>query len=61
MIIGILGMMAVLIGLDQLFKYWAVIYLQPIGTVPLVSGKFHLTYVENFGAAGGIYRENKFF
>ncbi|MCI5527467.1 MAG: signal peptidase II [Oscillospiraceae bacterium] len=61
MIIGILGMMAVLIGLDQLFKYWAVIYLQPIGTVPLVSGKFHLTYVENFGAAGGILQGKQFF
>jgi len=59
LIIGILGMMVVLIGLDQLFKYWAVIYLQPIGT--MVSGKFHLTYVENFGAAGGILQGKQFF
>ena len=54
MIIGILSMITVLGGLDQLFKYWAVTYLQPVGTIPLVDGKFHLTYVENFGAAGGI-------
>ena len=54
MIIGILSMITVLVGLDQLFKYWAVTYLQPVGTIPLVDGKFHLTYVENFGAAGGI-------
>lgn len=60
MIIGILAMIAILIGLDQLFKYWAVLYLQPIGTIPLINGKFHLTYVENFGAAGGILQGKQF-
>ncbi|MDD3192285.1 MAG: signal peptidase II [Oscillospiraceae bacterium] len=52
--IGILGMVAALVGLDQLFKYLTITHLQPLGSVPLIDGVFHLTYVENFGAAGGI-------
>ncbi len=43
-----------LIGLDQLFKWLAVRYLSGVTTHPLIEGVFHLTYVENRGAAFGI-------
>lgn len=41
----------VLIGLDQLIKYWAITQLQPISTIPLIQDVLHLTYSENRGAA----------
>lgn len=42
-----------MVGLDQLVKYWAVTVLQgePGRTIPLIENVFHLTYVENRGAA----------
>ena len=61
MTIWIVGMIAVLIGLDQLFKYLAIVYLQPEGSVPIIDQVFHLTYVENFGAAGGILQGKQLF
>ena len=39
------------IAVDQLSKYLAVIFLSPVSTVPIVPHVFHLTYVENNGAA----------
>lgn len=45
---------AVLVGLDQLFKWLAIENLSGIATFPLLDGIFHLTYVENRGAAFGI-------
>lgn len=44
----------VLVGLDQLFKWIAIENLSVIATFPLIEGVFHLTYVENRGAAFGI-------
>lgn len=46
----------VVVGLDQLFKYLAKTYLTelPWRTFPLIEDFFHLTYVENRGAAFGI-------
>lgn len=46
-----LGIAAVLVGVDQLVKYWAENTLQQIGSIPLIENVFHLTYVQNFGAA----------
>lgn len=43
-----------LVGLDQLFKWLAIRYLSGVTTHPLIDGVFHLTYVENRGAAFGI-------
>lgn len=43
-----------LIGLiiDQLTKYWVIRTFSRVGeTIPLISGVFHFTYVENSGAA----------
>lgn len=53
MIIGILSMITVLVGLDQLFKYWAVTYLQPVGTIPLVDGKVSFDLCRKFRSCRG--------
>lgn len=59
-IIGIL-----LIGLDQLVKYWAVNSLQPVGSMDFLHiGKLdimHLTYVENDGAIFGSMSGQRWF
>lgn len=41
----------VMIVLDQVVKYWALTSLQAQHTIPLIENVFHLTYVENRGAA----------
>lgn len=46
-----LGIAALLIAVDQLVKFWAEHSLSQVDTIPLISGVFHLTYVQNFGAA----------
>ncbi len=38
-------------GLDQAVKYWASTYLLQHGSIPIIKGIFHLTYVQNDGAA----------
>lgn len=40
-----------MVVIDQLIKLWAVRVLMPIGSIPIIEGVFHLTYVENTGAA----------
>lgn len=45
--------------LDQLTKLLAVRYLAPVGSYPLWKGVFHLTYVENRGAAFGMLAEHR--
>ncbi len=47
------------IVLDQLSKLAALQYLQPIETKPLIETVFHLTYVENRGAAFGIFQNQR--
>ncbi|MBQ3091797.1 MAG: signal peptidase II [Clostridia bacterium] len=42
---------ALMVAADQLIKYWTVTVLQPIGSIPILQDVFHLTYVENTGAA----------
>ena len=44
------------VALDQLTKWLAVKYLQPIDTLPIINGVIHLTYVENPGAAFGMMK-----
>lgn len=48
-----------LLAVDQLSKLLVCEFLQPIFSVPLWKNVFHLTYVENRGAAFGIL-QNKF-
>ncbi len=44
------------IVLDQISKYFAVLYLKAFGSLPIVEGVLHLTYSENSGAAFSILR-----
>ncbi len=44
---------------DQLTKYWATIYLKPIDTIGLINNVFHLTYVENKGAAFSLLQNQR--
>jgi signal peptidase II len=55
----IIFLSVILVGilLDQLTKYLAVTYLEPVGSVPLIKGVLHLTYVENPGAAFGMLKD----
>lgn len=59
----ILGIAAVLfgIGLDQITKYLAVLYLKDKAAISILSGIFELSYLENHGAAFGILQGQKFF
>ena len=50
---------AILIGLDQMIKYWALNYLQAVGSIPIINNVFNLTYVENRGAAFGMLQNNQ--
>ena len=49
------AVIALCIALDQLSKLLAARFLQPIPTKPLWEGVLHLTYVENKGAAFGMF------
>lgn len=52
-------MSAALVGIDQIFKLLAIEYLKPIGSHPIIPDIFHLTYVENPGAAFGMMAGQK--
>lgn len=56
---------AVLVGIDQLVKYWTVINLKPVGTMDFIKfGDFRiidLTYVENRGAIFGSMAGHQWF
>lgn len=48
-----------LLVIDQLSKIWALTYLKDIGSIPIIENVFHLTYVENRGAAFGMLQNNQ--
>ncbi|MDK2586170.1 signal peptidase II [Romboutsia sedimentorum] len=48
-----------LIGIDQASKMWALNSLKEIGSIPIIENVFHLTYVENRGAAFGMLQNNQ--
>ena len=48
-----------LIGIDQFSKYLAIKYLKGVSSIPIVNDVFHLTYVENRGAAFGLFQNNQ--
>jgi signal peptidase II len=52
---------AFVVFLDQLTKYLAVKYLMLIGSYPVIKNFFHLTYVENKGAAFGMLQNKTLF
>jgi len=47
--------------LDQFTKYLAAKYLMPVGSYPVIKHFFHLTYVENRGAAFGMLQNKTLF
>ena len=49
---------AALIAVDQGLKFLAIEYLQPIGSFPVLDGVLQLSYVENTGAAFGMFHEH---
>lgn len=57
---AILGVI-ILVLLDQGTKYWARTILQPQQSIALIPNFFHLTYVENRGAAFGILQGQAIF
>lgn len=44
-------LIAALVGIDQLIKMWAVLYLQPVGAMPLIPYVVELRFVLNPGMA----------
>ena len=51
---------AVLIGIDQIIKHAVLENLRAIGSIPIINGVFHLTYVENRGAAFGMLQNKQY-
>jgi len=47
--------------LDQLSKWLVNTKLKEIGTYPIIEGVFHLHYLENRGAAFGIFQDQRLF
>ena len=45
----------IMIVVDQVVKHWAFTVLQPQHTIPLIENVFHLTYIENRGAAFSMF------
>jgi signal peptidase II len=60
MLVSILLIIA-MVAIDQFTKYMAVQYLKPLGSVEVIPGVLHLTFVENTGAAFGIMRDQRTF
>ena len=56
-----LGIAVLLVGADQLIKFWAENTLSQLETIPLIDGVFHLTYVQNFGAAFSTMQNKRIF
>ncbi|MDD4844522.1 MAG: signal peptidase II [Anaerotignum sp.] len=52
---------AILIGLDQVAKYFALLNLKPIGSMVLAEGLLNLTFVENRGVAFGMFSGQRWF
>ncbi|MBS4023504.1 MAG: signal peptidase II [Dethiobacter sp.] len=42
------------LAIDQISKYFVVLLMSPNQSIPLIENIFHLTYVQNYGAAFGI-------
>ena len=50
--------LSLLILSDQIFKLLTLKYLKPVGSVNLINGILRLNYVENTGAAFGLFKNN---
>ncbi|MGN1458004.1 MAG: signal peptidase II [Acutalibacteraceae bacterium] len=47
---------AVIVIIDQIIKYFVLEFLAPVGSVTVIDNLFSLVYVENRGAAFGIFQ-----
>ena len=52
----VLAVAAVLLALDQAIKYLVLRFLAPSGRIEVIPGLLELTYVENTGAAFGLFK-----
>lgn len=59
-VFGGIGLL-VLLGIDQMTKWLAVVHLKNSPAVPLIKGVFELQYLENHGAAFGMLQEKRGF
>jgi signal peptidase II len=55
----IIGMFIIILAMDLATKYWAYNYLREVRSIPVIENIFHLTYVENRGAAFGILQDQR--
>lgn len=56
-----LAISLLLVGVDQIVKYFVVIYLKSEVTFPIINNVLHLTYAENTGAAFGLFQGKQTF
>lgn len=59
MTVVLIAVIAGVIGLDQLSKWLAVVYLQGEPSFPLWKDVLHFTYVENTGMAFGMLKDHR--
>lgn len=59
MTVILIAIIAGVIGLDQLTKWLAVVYLQGEASFPLWKEVLHFTYVENTGMAFGMLKDHR--
>ncbi|MBF0493590.1 MAG: signal peptidase II [Candidatus Omnitrophica bacterium] len=52
---------AFLYGLDRVTKLLVISKIKPDASIPVVSGIFHITYVQNTGVAFGLFKDIPFF
>lgn len=51
------GIALLVAAVDQLVKFFVVLWLKPIGSIPILGRFLHFSYVENRGAAFGLLSE----
>lgn len=61
MSIFIIFIIFILIAIDQITKYFAINNLKPLGSVSIIDKIFSFTFVENRGAAFGIFQGKTIF
>ena len=54
-----LMIMVLIMFADQLTKYLVILFLKPVQDVPLWQNVFHFTYVQNEGAAWGMFSDQR--
>lgn len=54
-------MMAAVLLLDQLAKYAVAAQMELYESIPVIEGIFHITYIQNFGAAFSILQNRQIF